>query len=195
MALIAKDSGGDFEITPEGTHLGICYSVIDLGLQFNEKFSNTSHKVMLSFEFPDEKMADDRPFVISKAYTLSLSKKSNLRRDLESWRGKIFTEKELLGFDLGNILGKACLINVIHSQVENKTYANIAAMMPLPKGTVIPKLINARIYYEIEKHNESVFVGIPEWIQKIIKKAKTEKEVMESEVTESSESGGDDIPF
>src|SRR3990167_3685661 len=59
------------------------------------------HQVVLAFEVAET--ADEGPFAgnrmtISKFYTLSLSEKANLRKDLEGWRGKSFTESELEGF-------------------------------------------------------------------------------------------------
>ena len=76
----------------------------------------------------------DLPRAISREYTLSLHKKANLRADLESWRGKGFTDRELEGFDLENILGKNCMLNIIHKQTEKAIYANIVSVMPLMKN-------------------------------------------------------------
>jgi hypothetical protein len=47
--------------------------------------------------------------VISKEFTLSMHEKSTLRQFLESWRGKAFTEKEALSFDVTALIGKPCL--------------------------------------------------------------------------------------
>jgi hypothetical protein len=172
MALIAKDSGGgNFELTPAGNHIGVCYMVCDLGDQettFNGE-TKTQRKVRISWELPGELMSDGRPFSVSKNYTLSLSEKANLRKDLESWRGRAFTDEELAGFDLFNVLGKACMVNVIHESANNKTYAVVASVASLPKGMPAPKPINALVAFSLEDENaRDIFVKLPDWLQQKI---------------------------
>ena len=43
-------------------------------------------------------MPDGKPFLVRRRYTASLHEKSALRKDLESWRGRAFTNVELDGF-------------------------------------------------------------------------------------------------
>ena len=143
MALYAKDEGGkDFDPVPAGIHVAICTAVYDLGTQFNEKFNNHTRKVLIQWELPDQRITIqdkdsgqdlDLPRVISKTYTLSLHEKANLRKELEGWRGKSFTEQELEGFDILKLLGVCCQIQIIHKKTEKRTYANIVAIFPLPK--------------------------------------------------------------
>ena len=40
---------------------------------------------------------------------------SELHKDLKTWRGKSFTAEELKGFDLTNILGVSCDVEVTHN--------------------------------------------------------------------------------
>jgi len=128
---MSASAGGDFSPAPEGTHRGVCVQVVDLGTQdtnFGDK-----RQIRLAFEI-DERMEDERPFLIGKTYTLSLNEKANLRRDLESWRGTKLHEGE--AFDLSTIAGKPCMVSVVHSQsaANGKTYANIASVLKMPKG-------------------------------------------------------------
>ncbi len=74
------------------------------------------------------------PAVIGSRFTSSLSPKALLRQHLESWRGRPFTEQELMGFDLINLLGVPALISVMHS--EDGKFANISAIMGMPPGGV-----------------------------------------------------------
>ena len=67
-----------------------------------------------------------------------MHEKAALRKDLESWRGKPFTAQELEGFDLEALLSVGCFINVMHQTREGQTYANVAAVMRLPKGMTAP---------------------------------------------------------
>lgn len=172
MGLLAKDSGGgSFELTPAGNHIGICYTVCDLGDQ-DVDYQGTAkvmRKVRVSWELPGELMADGRPFSISKKYTLSLSEKANLRKDLESWRGRAFTDQELEGFDLFNVLGKACMVNVIHDTANNKTYANVASVASMPKGMQAPVLNNTPVAFSLDDDDAlAKYQALPDWLQKLI---------------------------
>lgn len=156
---------------PAGTHSARCYSVVDLGTQ--ESQFGPRHKVRLTWELPEEKAVfkeDDgeQPFVISKDYTLSLFEKANLRHDLESWRGKAFTEAELKGFDIFALLGVPCLLTVIHKTKGDKTYANVNSISKLPKSMNVPAQINPSVQFEVSEGRSQAFNALPEWLRKQI---------------------------
>lgn len=157
MGLIAKNTGGDFELMPEGMAVARCFKVIDIGTQYSEAFNVSAHKILISWEFPEEKMKDERPFAITKQYTLSLHKKASLRHDLESWRGKKFTDEEAAGFDISKLIGATCFINVVHNKQGDSTYANIAAITPLSKGLSCPPAVNPTTIFDIDNFNQDVF--------------------------------------
>jgi hypothetical protein len=175
MSLTVKSSGnGDFEITPEGTYVGRCIKVIDMGTQTTTgQFGTKSQKkVMISWELLDDdiKMQDGRPFAASQFYKASLHEKAQLRKDLEAWRGKKFTEQELEGFDLNNVLGTYCMLQVVHS--SDGQYANVNAIMSY-KGTK-PNGVNDLVAFDISNPDMEVFnafsdkmkakiVSTPEW--------------------------------
>ena len=96
------------------------------------------HKIIIGFELNQRIKTEgeykDRRFVVSKRYTLSLSEKSNLFKDLTSWRGKAFTDDELKGFDLDNIIGANCLLNLTENESGDKVYTNIIGITPLMDG-------------------------------------------------------------
>src|SRR6185369_175718 len=61
--------------------------------------------------------------------------KAKLRKDLEAWRGRIFTFDELAGFDLESVIDVPCLLSVVHRQgSKGGKFANVGAVMKLPKG-------------------------------------------------------------
>jgi hypothetical protein len=69
---------------------------------------------------------------VSKFYTLSLNEKANLRKDLESWRGKAFSDAEIEnGFDIEKLIGANCYLNIAQN---DKGKSVISAINPLPKG-------------------------------------------------------------
>jgi hypothetical protein len=136
------EPGADFENAPAGTHLAICTRIIDLGTQLSTFGGKEmlKHKIMLTWELPDEKMKDGRPFTINQRYTWSMDKKANLRKHLEAWRGKAFEEKDFgpNGFNIQKILGLGCILTISHSENGDKTYANVTAVSKLMKGMQNP---------------------------------------------------------
>src|SRR6478609_2468498 len=112
MSLTAKQTGTSINPIPEGVYLGVCYSVVDIGVQYSKEFENASHKVIVSWELPELRIEMERdgkkvnlPRAISKRLGVSLDEKAILRKDVESWRGKAFTKEELRGFDLKKLVG------------------------------------------------------------------------------------------
>jgi hypothetical protein len=136
---VSANGGGDYTPAPAGVHQAVCCDVVDLGLVETEWQGQrkTAHKVRLVWQI-DALMNDGRPYTVSSRYTASLHEKSRLRADLQSWRGRPFTAEELAAFDLEKLLGAGCLLNVVHTARNGKSYADIVAIMPLPKQT--PKL-------------------------------------------------------
>jgi hypothetical protein len=187
MSFIVEDRGGNFERCPAGMHLGRCYRIVDLGTQKSEYMGQVKylHKIMLGWEIhgTDDagkpiKMKDGRPFAIFKNYTLSWSEKANLRLDLQSWRGKSFTQDEMRKFDLKNVLGAWCMLNVIERAGQNgNTYANVDGITPVPsiiKQNGLPEAINdneifnlqtpdMEIFAKFSDHLKAKITSSPEW--------------------------------
>lgn len=202
MSLIAKDKGGNFKPVPAGTHVAVCTMVVDMGVQPSARFK-PSPKVYVRWELPNEQTeyttADGQkktgPMVIGKQYTLSLNEKANLRGDLESWRGKIFTKEELNGFNLTNILGKPCMIGVTHNQSGDKTYANVSAVMGLSKGITAPKASGELVAYSIDEHTDAMFAKLPPWLQEAINDRVTNDKPKTVSNDQPDDDFDDEIPF
>jgi|TARA_R110002050_G_scaffold238724_2_gene374897 hypothetical protein len=118
MALTASaGSGGEstFETVPPGSYEAICYRLVDAGTAEEDYKGEISkkHKIYIFWEIPELTLSDGRPYSIFHGYTLSLNERSNLRRDLQAWRNKPFTEDELQAFDLTKLLGVTCKISVV----------------------------------------------------------------------------------
>ena len=133
MSIIAKRPESTFQPCPEGLHHAVCVDVVDLGVlttTFGDK-----HKVRVIWQIEDENVETRRRFEARKQYNLSLHEKSALRKDLEAWRGRKFTDSELRGFDLEKLIGINCQIQVVHDISEDSTiYANVQAIVPAPKN-------------------------------------------------------------
>lgn len=148
--------GAKFENAPTGSHIARCIGLVDLGTQQHKGFQGqpdwASRDVRITFELPETKMtgiyhpdSKGRPFGASITVKQSLHVSAKLRKLLKGWRGRDFTKEELVAFDLKNILGKPCLLNL----VENGDYVNIDSIAALPQGTKVPKQINPTTYFSL----------------------------------------------
>lgn len=192
MATLAKDSGGKaYTPAPSGSHRAVCVGVVDLGHQTSNFSGEVSVKqqVLLTWELVDELMEDGRPFTLSKFFTLSLHEKAGLRKFLNGWRGVPFTEAELKGWDVRNILGKPCLLSVSHTTKGDRTYANIEAAAKLPKGMAAPaETHNEPRYYDIDSH--AIPADMPKWIAAKIRESEEYKSVAFDDQAEDAPAGG-----
>jgi hypothetical protein len=197
MKLVYKE-GGDFKIAPAGNHRAVCNAVIDLGNQ--QTNFGVKNQVYIRFELTDERLSYEKdgekkegPMSIGNTYNVFFNEKSNLYKMLVSWRGKAFSDEELKGFELFNIVGTACMLNVVHKESGGKTYANIASVTPLPKAMEKPDPENPLIKYDEE--NESDWDLLPEWLQTKIKSQIGEEKLVRGEVHSNTKDFDDDIPF
>jgi len=170
MGRYAKDSGGDFQDAPVGSHVAVCVRIIDLGTQHGEYQGQPTcrSQVFVSWELPNERMADGQPFIVSAFLTNSLNEKATMRGWLESWRGKPFTNEELDGFDLSAILGKPCMVNVI---AKPNGGVKVGAVMALPKGSPKPTAENPPSAFWLDEFNREAFESISDGLKKIIMKS------------------------
>lgn len=155
-----------------GVYMAVCIGFIDLGEQYSEKFKSYSSKGMYVWELPGETIEIDgeqKPRQLSKEFTISGSSKSNLRKFVESWNGKSYSDEDFMEFDLFDQVGKACQLNVVLN--ETKEYANVDNLMPIPRGFPAPTTETPHIKWDMEHWNDEVFATLPEWIQDKIKKS------------------------
>lgn len=181
MSLIAKSNGGSSMSPIEaGTHPAVCYGLIDIGEQLNQKYNKLARKCIVMFELPGETYTDqngaEMPRTITMTYTMSLHEKSALYRDLISWRGKPFTEDELRGFNLTNIVGAPCLLSIVHNERNGNTYADVNGIMKLPKGFGAVSTTRDKIIFDLDDDPLEKMAILPEWIQNRIRDSETYKE-------------------
>lgn len=176
---LPKNEGGHFELPPTGTFPARCYRFIDLGSHeqtYQGESKGLKRLVMIGFELPTELMQEGeyagRPFTIHKRYTWSTHEKATMRKDLESWRGRKFADSDFGpgGFDVRNLLGKACTLSITHTEGE-KQYANITAIGQPMKGIAIPEQINPSVYFSLEPHrfDGNIFDGFSDKLKDFIR--------------------------
>ena len=199
----ASDTGGaDFTPAPQGTHVARCVQHIDMGTQYSEYYKKSSHKLLLGWELPNCLQDNDEPYIVWKRYTVSLHENSWLRKHLEAWRGRGFTEEELQAFEVSTVLDKPCLISVAHEKRDGRTYANVSAVMALAKGQTVPERMNNIVDFDFERFEETKGIletfsdKLREQIESTTeyKQATGYSELME-EPADDSAPEDDDIPF
>lgn len=172
--MLTATVGKERSIIEEGIFNGVCSKLIDLGVQYNERFDNSSRKIRLFWEIIGETIeinGEEVPRQVSKEFTLSLNEKSKLRQMLQSWRGKAFTPEELQGFDLKKILGTGCQLQIIHKEGNNGTYANVETVLALPRGMTLPAPTEMVWFDFDDPSTYPAFSKLPRFVQEKIAEA------------------------
>lgn len=183
-----------------GYYPAVCYGVVVTGTHLN--FNNEAvTEVVILWELPNETYTyegETNCKTISETYRLSLTN-SNLAKMLEKWRGKPFSDEELAGFALNKIITKPCGLAVINKVSKNtgKTFAKIDSVMPLAKGTVLPRtMFHEPLCFDIRnpKFDRDLMSELPEWL---VKRIETSDEFngVNPVADAPIESNDEDLPF
>lgn len=170
MGIIAKANGGDFEQVPAGSYIARCYKMVDVGTQEVVWNNDTKYQrqVYIYWELlVDEddapiRMKDDRPFGVSNRYTLSVHPKANLRQHIDAWRGRPFTDEEAEAFDITNLLGTYCRLQVANTEKNGKTYTNVQTVAFTKKK---PEGVNPVSWWSVEEPDMDALEKMPEWLR------------------------------
>ncbi len=172
MALTVSEGSGAYIPCPPGSYPARLCALVDLGTQTStwEGEQKTAHKVLLTFEIcdPETRRDDGSAHTISRRFTASLHSKSALRKLLEAWRGRPFTPAELKQFDLKVLIGMPCMVSVIHETKADKTFANLASVMKLPRGFGPGLDTEPLIHFDLSAPDWTVFAGLSSRLQEQI---------------------------
>ena len=195
--------GGDFKRLAAGSHIAVCNLVCDVGLQpGSQAFPKPKRKVYIRFEVPAERVEYDKdgvthegPQTIGSFFTASMNEKSILRKALEGWRGRAFTDAEAADFDVAAILGKSCMLSVVEDSFNGKTYSNIASISALPKGTPAPTAENPLLFYSDDKRDQ--YDALPKWLREKIDGQLEPEPKLSRAAQAARDEGGfmDEVPF
>jgi len=171
-------SGKEFARLAPGTYVAVCDQVVALGLQEGSAaFPAPKYQAFLRFQVPGERVDIDRdgetvnlPMTIHSKYTASMNEKATLRKQIESWRGKKFSDEEAADFDVASIAGKACMLSVQEVDKGEKVYSTISGISALPKGMPAPKAEGDVLVYNNDgsKSDTRVFGQLSKWLQGLI---------------------------
>ena len=199
MGLTVSSGGGDYESLKPGRYQAICYKIVDVGTRMESFKGGPEKKRTLVYlywevthiqmgndgeEFWDEiTMSDGRPFSISKKYTASLNENATLHLDLKSWRGKPFTAEQLKSFDIENLLGKTCELEVIGYQKQDGSQGVAVESVYKPDGGVKNvSTINDKEAFDLDlykleftgkscpdsKRMLDIYYDLPDWMKDLI---------------------------
>jgi len=204
--MIISDNSKEFKIAPAGLHMARLYSVIDLGHQATEWAGETKimHKVVLTWELhgnddQDQPLQTDdkKPLIVSKRYTVSLGDQARLRQDLEAWSNKKMTAEDRKNFDLRNLLGKFCMVNITHS--EDGKYANISGISPVPSAlrNAQPEGVNPTLHFWLAEFDQAKYDALPKYYKEKITESSEWRGQKARDASEpkAEDSKLDDIPF
>lgn len=205
VGYIQESTGGDFKPTPEGQHVMVCCRIIDIGTQKTEFNGETKHqrKVVIFWEIPGERTESNMPLMHSEKFTWSFHEKANLRKVLESWRGRKFKDEDFSGppngFHIKNVLGVPCYGQIIHEQATNgKTYANLSSIMSFPgKRDDWPKVEGGEMFFDLDAPDMDIFDGLSDYWKGVIKNSPEWSDMMAG-LPDAGATRGDmdsEIPF
>jgi len=183
-----------------GVYIAVCVHSIDLGEQMREekgKAPTFSNQVVLTFELVGETMEVDgktKPRDLSRTFNVSRSKNGSLRKFVQSWMGKAFSDEAFWEFDTNDLVGQAAQLSVIHS--ENGEYANIDAALPLPKGMPAPKATLPLIRFDLEPWDAAAFEALPDWAKERVKRSSQyQDEHIPTDEVDVNLGGGEENPI
>ena len=202
--IIISSKGNKFPPATEGTHVAILNWIVDLGVQESRWGSQPKRELFLQFEITDEfnEWHDKdglrcEPKRVSTTVTASLSQKAKLREYVEGILGSRLSEAEQREFDIvGLVMGKPCLLHVVHNEANGNTYANIGSIAPLPKSMTAPAMKGDPLDYTPDDHSDATWERLPKFLQE-----KISKRVIEDAPAPNPTPAGkgadfdDDIPF
>lgn len=195
---LSRAANSSFKAVPAGSHLAVCDAVIDLGTQINEYQGETKrqHQILIRWQVGSERTDDDKPCSIARFYTFSGHEKSNLRLDLEAWRGKAFTDEEIEGFEVARLLGAGAMLNVVEGK-NGKT--KVSSVGKLPKGMGPPEAEGGTTHLSLTsgEFSQETYDGLSDGLKAIIAKSPEfqELDVADGSVEYIEEDDEESTPF
>lgn len=218
VGYITENTGGGFTPTPEGQHLMVCSRIVDLGTQPGSlMYPAPKRKIRIFWELPEERIEiEDEdgnkrnlPVLHSEQYTVSFHEKANLRKALESWRGKAFTEEDFAGppngFHLSKLLGVPAYGQIVHEHKDGKVFANLNSIMRPPKAMFDQfkgQIEGDRIFFDLDDFQQEEWDKLSDRLKETIQKSPEYQAIFSQKpaddhpnAPETREMAEDEIPF
>lgn len=205
---IPQSQNKEYFLIPEGEHLAILVSIIDLWTQVidsKEYGPSERRRVRLTWELPDvmnefKEGEGEKPALISQEYTFSFFQNATFRKHMQLFMWRSIKEDEVDNFDTSALLWKTCYLTIEHNASKDSTFANI---FTIRKGDKKLKPKNTVFEFSLDNFNKEVFDSLSE---KTIEKIRLSPEYQELELNapDSNETKGnkptppvddEDLPF
>ena len=94
-AVTARNEGQKFTPHPEGPYAAVCVDVLNLGDRVETYQGKVKIAPKCALVFRTGELRDDgTPFEVAIEFTVSMYDRASLRKFLEAWRGKPYTEEQ-----------------------------------------------------------------------------------------------------
>lgn len=173
--IIGKNVKPKIPPVPGGTYMAVCVYEIGIGEQLckYKDSSKYNRQFMIGFELVGQTVEVDgkqEPRQLGRTFNVAASQNAGLRKFLEAWYGKKFTDDEYMSFDTRQLLGRPAMLNVVLN--DTGEYANIDSVMQIPIGIPAPTATLPFYHFDIgDGFDMEAFNGLPEWMQDKIKKS------------------------
>lgn len=171
--------GTSKDLVAEGTHVVACVQIIDKGTKQGD---NGDYRAFAyGLELTEEDVDDmGNPQLVFPMLAAQYDKEGNLKITAKSKLGKAhaaFLNKTMKPEDeveLSAALGRYAMATVEHKTVGDKTYANVVAIVSLPKGTKPARYRSElkSLFLTKEEFDQKVFDSLPDFVQTDIEGAK-----------------------
>lgn len=136
---VTEHKQSKFTPCPGGVHAAVCVDAVDLGTivhRYADEEPVEQAKLALVYQVDEINPDTNKRFEPSAEFTASMNDKANLRKWLESWRGKSYTDAEAgSGVPIHKLVGQAGLVTIEQVATrKGRTYAKLKAITPLMKG-------------------------------------------------------------
>lgn len=171
--IVGSEGSFEMKLPDEGQHLVYCYGIVVIGNVpgYQDQYQD---KVMFLFETPNAKAVFNedigpQPFGFSKEFTKSLDKRANLRKWIDSWRGKPLTDHEAVAFNIVAMMDVPIVANIYHKEAKNgKVYTEVSSIAPFrpQQGFKFPPRGNQKLIFTWNPpFDPATFLRIPLWIR------------------------------
>lgn len=131
----------EYTPAPQGTHLAVCTGVELKTVPSRFSETGESDVYRITWELLDERMEDGNRFAVSRLYNPvwgTPGQPSNMRKLVDSWFGKSHSKGELNAFSASDLISQRALLQVIHEEKDERTFAKVNAVLPAPGPTAVP---------------------------------------------------------
>lgn len=200
--ILPQENKGSYTPAPAGSHIAMCYGVVDLGTQAFHWAGETNIRpqIALFFELSNEIMENGKPYTIAATMTMSSHKKSKLRGFLEAWRGVAFNDADFGKFNVSQLIGIPCMLNIIQTTKEDGSIkSKINGIMRVPKGTLPASMVNEKLHFTFDDFSQDTYDKLTDYWKETIAKSPEYKQVkgigQHHEETHNDVPMDEEVPF